>query len=564
MPSPPISPTPVQWRSPNPEVLHPDYATLLHSFEHTDSSEHGSSGDTGWRTARESPEEEREEGEAEGSPTSVYPPEQQTPPHQTPHIRTTSPSPQREEGATSLVFSPSPVLSIGPRGGRSSQSPPQLSSGQLFGERPESTSRGEGSPREWSCPFGPSSADLMWPAPGRSRQLSFNTPQNRPPLQQSVFSTPPSDMLSMRGQATGQSSADIETAYDGVFSQLDALARQDLSLYPTPPSTSFNPSKPSARSAGSSNLGTSNLARLDPSPPSIAPPVAPLPWTMIGLGPAPGEMEISRLSSVSERTEPESGASSPQTSPTGGRGPVQHVETVETTATRTNTRQYIQPPVSTQRTGPDPASATLGDRLQVPTNPVRGPFPAGALPSSSPARASELIRMFESRAGGSSQPPPPQPRFQANLPAATTVIPEEPNIEAMFRPPPPPSSFRQPFSSLGPPAPPSPPQRQSSPLSQVRTMIASWRARAGSPSQRGRVSPGRGEEAPRLFGRDRGWNVSIRRRRRHESQEEVGLAEQGEEPVARHCDLSISRSESRRQTGGKRLPSQAERHPSAR
>lgn len=42
-------------------------------------------------------------------------------------------------------------------------------------------------------------------------------------------------------------------------------------------------------------------------------------------------------------------------------------------------------------------------------------------------------------------------------------------------------------------------------------------------------SPGQGSSAPGLFGRDRGWNVSIRRRRRNEAQDESGLAEQAVE-----------------------------------
>lgn len=62
-------------------------------------------------------------------------------------------------------------------------------------------------------------------------------------------------------------------------------------------------------------------------------------------------------------------------------------------------------------------------------------------------------------------------------------------------------------------------------------MIASWRARSGSPSQRVVGSPNRGGDTPRLFGRDPGWNVSIRRRKRNE-RNEIGLAEQAEELVS--------------------------------
>jgi len=44
-------------------------------------------------------------------------------------------------------------------------------------------------------------------------------------------------------------------------------------------------------------------------------------------------------------------------------------------------------------------------------------------------------------------------------------------------------------------------------------------------------SPGRGATSPKVFGRDGGWNVSIRRRRRHEGRDEDTLAEQAIEEI---------------------------------
>ena len=45
-------------------------------------------------------------------------------------------------------------------------------------------------------------------------------------------------------------------------------------------------------------------------------------------------------------------------------------------------------------------------------------------------------------------------------------------------------------------------------------------------------SPGRGATSPKVFGRDGGWNVSIRRRRRHEGRDEDTLAGQAGEETA--------------------------------
>ena len=233
-------------------------------------------------------------------------------------------------------------------------------------------------------------------------------------------------------------------------------------------------------------------------------------------------------------------------------------------------------------------SDSIAARYPLPASPIKGPLPkpgasgGAGTPQATPKKASDLIRMFESRKGISTDPLPAQPSFapsssspQLSMPPPTTQSavgppPSQPSfvpsiaqrsasithtssvplmsrsgqlasssspVQQTFAPVPgftptfaPPSSYRPSNADENIFNVPSSPPRQPSPLSQVRTMIASWRARSGSPSQRVVGSPSKGGETPRLFGRDRAWNVSIRRRKRHEGREQVGLAESGEEP----------------------------------
>ena len=293
----------------------------------------------------------------------------------------------------------------------------------------------------------------------------------------------------LSSQPTGQSSATLNAAYEGVFSQLDALAAQSLSL--------TNPSTPEPLTAT-----------------TLLPPPVPFLSRPHGTGAA----EIPHLQAVSERTEPLSATSSLRNSPTGSPG-----------------RES------------DLSFSSIARRFPLPASPVKGPraeftsVAAVGSPQKTPKKASDLIKMFEQR--GSGEPPPSQPSFAPALSraAAFATAPREasasppvppgaraPTLTLTNAPPPPPSSFQMPVDIASTSW--SAPSRSPSPLSQVRNMIATWRARSGTPSQRVVGSPGRGGETPRFFGRDRGWNVSIRRRRRDEGQEETGLAESSLEP----------------------------------
>jgi hypothetical protein len=311
---------------------------------------------------------------------------------------------------------------------------------------------------------------------------------------------------------TGLSSATLEAAYEGVFSQLDALASQSLAL--------SNPS-------------------------STTPSVPAQQGLYFGRQHGTGAAEITPLDAVSERTEPLSTVPS-----------LRSKASFDTISSLSIARRFPLPS-SPSKTGRDDPSGSV-------------------TPLATPQRTSDLIKMFEQRGGGSSAPPPPQPSFAPATMSRTSAFaskspstsressasppipaaqPDRRPLEHMFAPPqpapssfqapaeaviPPPSSYR-PVTEFMPSAAPTPPPKSASPLSQVRTMIASWKARTGPPATRVVGSPGKGTDGPKLFSRgDRGWNVSIRRRRRNEdlSQsrglEETVLAESSEEaPVER-------------------------------
>lgn len=353
------------------------------------------------------------------------------------------------------------------------------------------------------------------------------------------FETPlNASSTSIAPQATGQSTTTLDAAYDSVFSQLDALANTPLTLHdPTPPAA------------------TAEL----PDPFNSAYPSTPF-----------GRNNVSRLSVVSERTEI-STISSTTTSPSPHEQPQLGAVTTGGSDSRLS-RRSVSPNATAEQAvqgSPRTRQSSIGSsgivsRFPLPPSPVKGPrgSPSGSIgtPQSTPKKAMDLIRMFENQSkGGSAMPPPPQPSFapaalsrtaqmattgipivtSAPIPTAATG-PQSSHVDTA------PEPTSQENDRVGPNretqfplhtahnVPPTPPSKSPSPLSQVRTMIASWRARSGSPDKRVIGSPGKSGDGPgRLFGRDRdrGWNVSIRRRRRNDDKEEAHLAEAtGDEP----------------------------------
>jgi len=83
--SPPFSPTPRRWRSPQSEH-HPDFAALLTSFENTSSTSH--SRESSRTRSDESRRDQAEFRTAPTSPTGLFQ-------RDVPEIRAISPSPQR-------------------------------------------------------------------------------------------------------------------------------------------------------------------------------------------------------------------------------------------------------------------------------------------------------------------------------------------------------------------------------------------------------------------------------------------------------------------------------------
>ncbi|WWD20657.1 hypothetical protein CI109_105133 [Kwoniella shandongensis] len=480
--TPPISPTPRRWRSPTQEPL-PEFAALLSSFEgETASDESSSRGGSmpRWATPHGRTEDEdqatrrdeEEEAEVDSFLTAASSIDDRAP-----EIRTTSPSPKRAGTDRSL----SPLL------------PPNR--GQLFGEDADTTIGRSGLSRTTG-----SRGSLMGPRePYRPQQPFLDTPPTEE-MQSGQF-TSTIDQYPIPPQTTGQSTATIDAAYDGVFSQLDALANPTAIVQNTPKSSPSTPTRSSTTNEGSS-----------PAALNIFHPM-PIRQPLVGLGINPwgsGDHTISRLSTVTERTE------------------------------RSNTSAGSSPTIPgayRDSTQSDFSITSIANRFPLPSSPVKGPRPPGGTPQGTPKKTSDLIKMFESRSGGSAEAPPAQPQFTPTTPSQPhppqSQLPSSAGgpqpLQSIFSPPQPSSVAGITAQSPNEPryTTPTPPPKSTSPLSQVRTMIASWRARSGSPSQRVIGSPGKGGSSPRLFSRggDRGWNVSIRRRKRNERE----LAEQAEE-----------------------------------
>jgi len=308
-------------------------------------------------------------------------------------------------------------------------------------------------------------------------------------------------------QSTGQSTNTLDAAYDNVFSTLDMLG-SGPSLSLDDPNTPPPPSPPMAVEGFQSELVTAFTSSPHSTPTSTQ--TTPRPRDR-------SEISVDRLTVVSERTEPESPGSSRPTTPTarGRRGiPSRSVSPAA-------------PPESLRpgHTGPT-SSFPLAARYPLPASPVKVAGTGTSGGNSSPTKASDLIRLFENKTGPQTAPPPP-PVF--NKTASNWVSQPLRSYEPPSQAPPPPTSFRTPLpisSDVASPSsgsyatalPASPPTKPPSPLASVRTLIASWRARSGSPSQRVAGSPGKGRTSPLGFGRG-GWNVSIRRRRRHDGRD---------------------------------------------
>ena len=335
-----------------------------------------------------------------------------------------------------------------------------------------------------------------------------------------------------------QSSTTIDRAFADIHNTLNQLASgpapidkgkgraQPISFthgYPTPPSTNTmasqnTPSAPSRFPPAGSSF------------PMGVPGGAPI---GLGLSSADGRpmfpesrSEARRLEAVSEHTEPStvSDCSTPSPSP----------------------RPLPMSP--TPKSGSAFSATSIANKFPLPPTPANGglsPVSKHATPLSSPSKASDLIRMFESKSG---EAPPPQPIFARNIakstasstptkgsPATapsqrfdTTPTAARPTPPSSYRPPPitgfqPPLLGRASPENVVTPLQASPSASPKS-GSGFKSLVASWRSKATSPSPKGKE-----KEEPAGLERSRGWNVSIRRRRKNE--DSADLAERAEEPA---------------------------------
>lgn len=220
---------------------------------------------------------------------------------------------------------------------------------------------------------------------------------------------------------------------------------------------------------------------------------------------------------VSERTEPTSPTASLSSTPSRFRRITQAEHRVVTDV------DPVKPASSIETL----SISSIAQRFPLPPSPVKGPRLAGTAPTS-PTKASDLIKLFENRSGATLVAPALVP---STAPIAHALLAPQASkaaqrlSDAFQSPQPSPSqppsidtaAQREDTHNLQPERPPTPPPKPSSPVTNIRSLIASWRARAGSPSQRVIGTPGKGGDSPKLFGRDRNWpNLSIRRRHRHD------------------------------------------------
>ncbi|TYJ54390.1 hypothetical protein B9479_004978 [Cryptococcus floricola] len=493
---PPLSPTPRRWRA-NTGSPHPDIASLLNTYEQggnsatitlpplppSESSYTQSSGSSNWATPKTSATRRtlEQRGDEEDEAEVEYMTTSDSLERDTPDIRTTSPSPQRPLESYRSDATLSPLLAP--------------SRGRLFGEDASSTlgkAHARAIPREQTS----------------SNNSGTVTPTN--PI-------PP--------QVTGQSTATIDAAYDGVFSQLDALAGAETNSPPRPTHT-----------RGASDPG-SNVWQ-----------PTPLRQPLVGLGLSfpeerqYGVSEFSRLSTVSERTE---------------------------RSAMTGMSHQLSPTVPGAfhiRSHSDASAA----RYPLPPSPSRPPRTTGTPGAGAPVtpkKTSDLIKMFESKStpGKGDVPAVPQPTFAPSRapPSPSSRPPPTPiKSDPLFSPPTLPNPPPIPTSSR-PTTAPTPPPKIGSPLSSVRTMIASWRSKSSSGSgsgSGGKRQANLRESSPGLSrGGDKGWNVSIRRRKRHEKElaerEAQDEAEQAEKD-RKEAEFMLSEEEE------KEVPGEEEQVPS--
>ncbi|KAL1409582.1 hypothetical protein Q8F55_003573 [Vanrija albida] len=167
----------------------------------------------------------------------------------------------------------------------------------------------------------------------------------------------------------------------------------------------------------------------------------------------------------------------------------------------------VPPPAETT----PPSAAITAPTTPLPPSPAKArpskqwtPKPA-ATPTKNNTRASELIRMFESKNDS-----PAAPSYDRR-PAGAVATP-----------------FREASTASKPASSPSKPAtttttssspRPRSPISSVQKMVASWRARNAATQDESSSSST--STQPSQLWRKRSWNVSIRRRRRNEADEKV-------------------------------------------
>lgn len=183
-----------------------------------------------------------------------------------------------------------------------------------------------------------------------------------------------------------------------------------------------------------------------------------------------------------------------------------------------------EPPTTSSSTTPVPPPAITAPSTPLPPSPVKArptkqwtPKPAPATPTKTNTRASELIRMFESKNDS------PAAASYERRPAGAVATPFR---EAVARvPAATASASRQAASSSVPTT-----TRALSPISSVQKMVASWRVRNAESTQQDSSSS---SSTSASLLRNRSWNVSIRRRRRNDAEDKVAEHVPDEEPEYR-------------------------------